>query len=118
MKHDKSCWLQSPHDLLLHAILSYGMDRGLVIQSKQTKLTDVFYLLKKIIFGWLCTTHNPHYVSTDMYVTLKVHVFSNQGDQAPGDPVYQSALLQFPQSSVLRTTSRLLAEMVQPPRLF
>lgn len=27
MRHDKSCWLQSPNDLLLHAIFSYGMSR-------------------------------------------------------------------------------------------
>ena len=36
LRHDKSCCLQNPPDLILHAILSYGKDRGLVIQSKQT----------------------------------------------------------------------------------
>ena len=40
MRHDKSCWVQSPHDLLLHAILLHDMDRGLTIQAKQTYKVD------------------------------------------------------------------------------
>ena len=33
MRHDKFCSLQSPHDLLLHAIcsISYDMDKGFII---------------------------------------------------------------------------------------
>lgn len=34
---------------------------------------------------------NSHRVNADMYVTLKVHVLSDQGDQVPGDPVFQGA---------------------------
>lgn len=29
MKHEKSYWLQSPHELLLYAILSYSMNEDL-----------------------------------------------------------------------------------------
>lgn len=36
---NKSCWLQSPRDLLIHVILSYGIDRDLYCSlASQTKL--------------------------------------------------------------------------------
>ena len=55
---------------------------------------------------------------------LKVYVFSEQEEQTlikmggPGDPPFENALFQFPQSSAFRTTSRLLFKMLQPHRLF
>lgn len=48
MIHDKSCWLWKPYDLFLHAIFLYGMDRGVVIQSKKTNKVKRFLLPAQI----------------------------------------------------------------------
>lgn len=77
MRQGKSCWLQNPHDLLLHCHLSSSMDRGLVTQSKQKKklikLEDVIYFLKHKTKNNLWLTAIQHKVHTcinaDMHVT-------------------------------------------------
>lgn len=85
MRHDKSCWLQSPHDLLLHAIFSYGMDRGLVIQSKQTCKVNRCLLpaqtknKQTIIFSWLVHIAHTKLVLIQAYMLpLRVCVFSEK----------------------------------------
>ena len=82
MRQDKSCWLQSPRNLLLQASLSLGMGTGLVIQSKHTdKLAVVFYLIKHKTKNHFkladvqCTVHT--YVNADMYATFES--FKNKG---------------------------------------
>lgn len=62
MRRDKSYWLQSPPDLLLHAFLSYGLNTYLYYNlitcpNGLKKLTDTFSLFKhktKLFFSNFC----------------------------------------------------------------
>lgn len=80
---------------------------------------------QEFIFVWLVYDTQSILVLVKIcMLPLKVCVSSEAGDQTsikmagPGDPALTMPRLQFSQSSISRTTSRLLTEMVLPHRLF
>jgi hypothetical protein len=83
---NKSCWLQSPRDLL-HAILSYNMDGDLYcslgILSRFIKF-DAFHAQTKSKESSLdvCTLHIPYMLQVCI-LPLKVYVFSEPKVQTP-----------------------------------
>ena len=93
------------------------------------KLPDDFYLLQQKTKNHLyliCAYFSFHTcVDTDVYVMLKVCVFSEQKDQTSIKigkithvmKSFRILLLQVPQNSASRTISKMLTEAVQPPRL-
>lgn len=91
---NKSCWPQSPHDLLLHAILSYGIG-GVLYYTLATYSERTFK-------GWclscsnkeqrespladLYILHIPYVCYAEMYVTFKsLYVFRAKGPDTKED---------------------------------
>lgn len=88
VRHDKLCWLQGPHGLLLHAILSYDMDG---IQ----KDLYLFKIKQKIIFSWLVNiTHSILMIMQICMLLLNFYVFEKKNKRpdtnTPGDPDSQN----------------------------